>query len=215
MKSPLVLIGGGGHGKSVLDVIRAEGRYEVIGILDVSTRVGESVMGVPIIGTDADIPRIAREVGRFLIGVGHLGNAEGRMGLLQQVQSMSAEVPNIVSPIAYVSPEAQLGPGTVVFHRAVVNAMAKVGANCVLNTGSIVEHDSVLEDNVHVSTQAVVNGECEVGEGSFLGSGSVINHGITIGPRTIIASGAVVCQATEGDGMYAGVPARLKKRGNK
>ena len=201
MRKRLVLIGGGGHGKSVLDVIRAEDRYDVVGILDVSSRRGDSVMGVPIIGTDDDIPRLAKEVGRFVIGVGHLGNAEGRMALWEQVQAMAAELPTIVSPIAYLSPDALLGPGTVVFHRAVVNAMVRVGRNCVLNTGSIVEHDAVLGDNVHVSTQAVVNGACKIKDGSFLGSGSVINQGMTVGPRTIIASGAVVCQSAEGDGM--------------
>ena len=102
--------------------------------------------------------------------------------------------------------------GTVVFHNSVVNASARIGINCVLNTGAIVEHDAVVDDNVHICTRVVVNGQCQVGEMSFIGSGAVLVHNVCLGRNNVIGAGSVVLRDTEDYAMYAGVPAIMKKR---
>ena len=208
----IVLIGGGGHCKSVIDVLREENKFQIAGIIDVPEKLGSEVSDIPCIGTDEQIPELAEKFGNFVITMGHLGNPKQRMELFDAVLNSGGELPPIVSPLAYVSSSADIGIGTVILHNAVVNAFAQIGPNCILNTGAIVEHDASVSGNAHISTRAVVNGQCQVGEMSFVGSGAVLAHNVRIGRSNLIGAGSVVLQDTEDNAMYAGVPAVMKKR---
>ena len=210
----VVLLGGGGHCKAVIDVIRAEGKYNIACVLDRTELIGKNVIGIPYSGTDDEIAKLAGNDAVFIITVGHLGRPRIRRRLSRRVFEGGGELVKSVSPRAYVSPEAVIGAGTVIFHGAVVNASARVGKNCILNTNSIVEHDSVIEDEVHVSTGAIVNGSCRVGTGTFVGSGAVVIHGVSVAKENVIAAGAVVHRNTEAHAVYAGVPAISKRFSN-
>ena len=210
-KPRLILMGGGGHCKSVIDVVREENQFEIAGILDVPEKLGREVLGVPCIGTDERIHELAEKFRNFVITMGHLGNPKQRKKLFTLVRDSGGELPPIVSPRAYISRDAYIGMGTVVFHNSAVNASARIGINCILNTGAIVDHDTTIDNNVHISTRAVVNGQCQVGEMSFVGSGAVLAHGVCLGRNNIIGAGSVVLQDTPDNVMCAGVPAKMKK----
>lgn len=204
----LILIGGGGHCKSVIDVAESAG-YNILGVLDMPEEVGKSVLGYKVIGTDDDIPQYV-DKSEFIITVGFIKNPAIRVRIYNKVKEVGGKLATIVASTAHVSYYATLGEGTVVMHQAVVNAGAQVGANCIINTFCNIEHDAVIGDQCHISTGAIVNGDCTVVERVFIGSQSVLANGITVGEDIVIGAGSVVHKSISEKGVYAGNPAILK-----
>lgn len=204
----LILIGGGGHCKSVIDVAESAG-YKILGILDMPEEVGKSVLGYTVIGTDDDIPQYADKA-EFIITVGFIKNPSIRVRIFEKVKHAGGKLAIIVASTAHVSRYATLGEGTVVMHQAVVNAGAKIGENCIINTFCNIEHDAVIGAQCHISTGTMVNGECKVGKRVFIGSQSVLANGITVEEDIIVGAGSVVRKSISEKGVYAGNPAILK-----
>lgn len=210
-KPKIILVGGGGHCKSCIEVIESEGKYIIMGILDVAQNVGKNILGYPMIGTDDVIPSMVNKKYSFLVTVGLIKNAETRIRIYNDLRLLNANLPVIISPTGIVSKHTTLFEGTIVMHQAVINAGSTIGTNCIINTKSLIEHDSVVGANTHISTNTIVNGECKIGENCFIGSGVVINQGVTIANEVIIGSGAVVTKNIEESGTYVGVPAKRFK----
>ena len=141
---PLLLIGGGGHCRSGCDVIEAEGKYKIAGIIEQTGGNSESVFGYQILGNDNDLSELVKECSTALITVGQIKNADLRVRLFQKLQGLGFELATIISPRAYVSKNAILGAGTIVMHDSLINTGAKIGNNCILNTKSLVEHDALV-----------------------------------------------------------------------
>ena len=192
MKEKIILIGGGGHCKSCIDIIEQEGRFTIAGIVDMPEKKHQTVLGYPIIGTDADLAELINAFRNVLITLGQIISPTRRIELFSDLKKMGAQFPVIQSPLAYVSPRARVGEGTIIMHQALVNAGASVGANCIINTNALVEHDAVIEDHCHISTGAVVNGGVKIGSGSFFGSNAVCKEYIEIGKNAIIGCGAII-----------------------
>lgn len=193
MKSkPLVLIGGGGHCKSCIDVIEASDQYVIKGILDLEPKLGEKILGYTIIGTNEDIPLLVKEKTNFFITVGAIGNPSKRIELFNLVVSFSGLFPIIISPNAYVSRYARIGAGTIVMHHAVINASAVIGKNCIINTKALIEHDAIIGDHCHISTGSIVNGGTIIGARSFFGSGAVSKQYISIPENSFIKANSIV-----------------------
>ena len=204
----LILIGGGGHCKSVIDVAESAG-YNILGILDMPEEVGKPVLDYTVIGTDDDIPQYADKA-EFIITVGFIKNPSIRLRIYDKVKQAGGKLATIVASTAHVSRYATLGEGTVVMQQAVVNAGAKIGENCIINTFCNIEHDAVIGAQCHISTGTMVNGDCMVGERVFIGSQSVLANGITVGEDIIVGAGSVVRKSISEKGVYAGNPAILK-----
>lgn len=206
--SRLVLIGGGGHCASCIDVVESSGKWEIAGIIDSAEKKGESILGYEVIGTDEDLPVFARRYEAALVTVGQIKSADTRRRLLQLSRDAGFELPAVVASTAMVSRHARLEEGVIVMHHALVNVRASVGFGCIINTGAIIEHDAEIADFCHVSTGAVVNGGCKVGQGAFVGSRAVLRNHITICAGVILGAGAVVVDDIAEPGIYAGNPAR-------
>ena len=189
----IVLIGGGGHARACLDVVRATGKYEVLGVLEKSAVESRaSSIGIPVIGGDAKMELLHERGTSFLVAVGQTRSPFVRKSLFSQLAAISADLPVITAPSAVVSPSGIIGIGTIVMHMAVIGPGAQVGYNCIINTRALIEHDAQVGPHCHVATGAVVNGGCIVGEGSFIGSGAALKQGITVGRDALIGMGAVV-----------------------
>jgi len=174
MKEKIILIGGGGHCKSCIDVIEQEGRFTIAGIVDVPEKKQSHVLGYSVIGTDADLGELIKACPNVLITLGQIKSPNRRIELMNILTQIGAHFPVIQSPLAYVSPHSRVAEGTIVMHHALINAGASVGKNCIINNKALIEHDAVIEDHCHISTGAVVNGGARIGRGSFLGSGAVV-----------------------------------------
>lgn len=209
MKHPLILIGGGGHCKSVIEVAESAG-YEIKGILDMPDEVGKDVLpGHKVIGTDDEIPQYVEKCD-FIITVGFIKNPTLRIKLYNKVKAAGGRLATIIASTAHVSKYAELGEGTVIMHHAFVNAGAKIGDNCIINTFVNIEHDAEVSNQCHISTGTMVNGECKIGENCFIGSQSVCTNCIEIASNIIVGAGSVVRKSIRMKGIYAGNPAILK-----
>lgn len=186
----IVLVGGGGHCKSVMDVAESAG-YTILGVLDKPELVGTSVLDYKVIGTDDDMPQYVDKA-EFVITVGQIKSSALRRKLAQMVKAAGGKLATIIASDAYVSKYATIGEGTVVMHKAVVNAGAKIGTNCIINAMANIEHDVKVGDFCHVSTGVMANGEVKIGDDAFIGSGSVIHQCVTIEHNSVIPAGSVV-----------------------
>ena len=191
-KEPIILIGGGGHCKSVIDVIEQQGKYEITGIIDVYEKLNHEVLSYRIIGQDKDLPELVKKYNNFHITIGQLRNPEPRIKLYNELKKLNANLPVIVSPLAYVSRHSVIEKGTVVMHFAVVNAGAKIGANCIINTRALIEHDAIIGNHCHISTGAIVNGGVQVGKNTFYGSDAVSKEYIKIPDNSFIKANSIV-----------------------
>lgn len=205
----IILVGGGGHCKSVIEVAESAG-YEIKGILDKPEEVGKEVLpGHKVIGTDDNIPQYVEECD-FIITVGFIQNPTLRIKLYNKVKAAGGRLATIIASTAHVSKYAELGEGTVIMHHAFVNAGAKIGDNCIINTFVNIEHDAEVGNQCHISTGTMVNGECKIGENCFIGSQSVCANCIEIASDIIVGAGSVVRKSIRVKGIYAGNPAILK-----
>ncbi|MBE7438857.1 MAG: NeuD/PglB/VioB family sugar acetyltransferase [Spirochaetales bacterium] len=202
----IVLIGGGGHCRSCIEVIESEGKFSISGIVD---EVEAEAGGLyPYLGSDVCLPEWVR--GRFfLITIGSIGPARKRERIFKTVASMEGASPaQVIARSATVARSARVESGTIVMHQVVINSSATIGHNCIINTRALLEHDTCVGNHVHVATGAIVNGGCSIGDGAFIGSGSIIKQGVKIGPDVWIGMGSVVMNNLNLPGWYGGNPAR-------
>lgn len=195
MKPELILIGGGGHCKSCIDVIERENKYRIAGIVDTHEKKKQHVLGYEIIACDDELTELSKQCPNFLITVGQIRNPAVRISLFNRLKKENVCFPAIVSPRAYISLHASIGEGTVVMHGVVVNAGAVIGKNCIINTSAIIEHDAVIGDHCHISTSCVVNGGAKIGNCSFVGSNTVVREYIEIGENSVIGAGLRIMES--------------------
>jgi sugar O-acyltransferase (sialic acid O-acetyltransferase NeuD family) len=188
----IILIGGGGHCKSVIDVIEQEGKFQIIGIVDKSELLDVKVLGYPVIGNDSDLADLSKKYRYALVTVGQIKSSSLRVRLFKLAVKVGLTMPNIISPRAYVSKHAMIGQGTVIMHDALVNANAKIGENCIINSKALIEHDVVIENHCHISTGSIINGGTVVKCHTFFGSNSVAKENIVIEKQSVIGGGVTV-----------------------
>lgn len=202
------MVGGGGHGKVLMSVLRKTG-YRVLGYVD---RVeAAAVLGIPCIGNDDALEDVRRSCPqcKAAIGVGKVdAESDLRMRLLAMLAHLGFALPAIVSPDATVAEEVSLGAGTVVFDGAVANAGSRVGRAGILNSNSTVEHDCEIGDNVHIAPGATVCGGVVLGDNCMVGAGAVVAHAVSVTAGCLIGAGAVVVRSLAEPGVYVGNPAR-------
>ena len=188
----ILILGDGGHSKSVIDVIEQEGQFKIAGIVGTSNSIGSEVLGYKVIGEDEDINKLSKIYKYAIVAVGQIYSPGARLKLYSLLIESGFNLPYIVSPRAYISRHAIIGKGSIVMHNAIVNANASVGDNCIINSNALIEHDSIVQSHCHISTSATINGNVTVGEGSFIGSGAVTNNSIVIKKNSFIKAGAIV-----------------------
>jgi sugar O-acyltransferase (sialic acid O-acetyltransferase NeuD family) len=191
MEKEIVLVGGGGHCSSVIDVIEEQGAYKIAGIIDKDRKIGEKVLGYDVIGDDQLISKLTKKYQYFHVSLGFIRISARRSELFQELLQLGACMPSIVSPLAFISRHATIGIGSIIMHHAQVNASAFVGDNCIINSKALLEHDCVLGANCHVSTGAIINGNVKIGDSCFIGSGAVIVQGVTIAPGSFIRANSL------------------------
>ena len=209
---PIILVGGGGHCKSVIDLIITTGLFKIGGIVDIKEKVGQEIMGIPIIASDQELDSLRKKYDFFAVTIGQIQSSALRKKFFDILLSIKAELPSIIAPTAHISSFALVGTGSMVFHKAIVNADAVIGNNCIINNMALVEHDTKIMDHCHISTAAVLNGNVNVGEGSFIGSNACVRQGVRIGSYAIIGAGSLVLKDVNPGEMVGGIPAQILRK---
>ena len=205
----ILLLGGGGHCRSVLDCLLSGGEYDSIGIIERELS-DVCCLGVPVVGTDEDVPRLFREGWTHAcVTLGSVGDPARRRSLLQLLRQTGFSRPPVVDPTAVIGRGAVLGESVFVGKRAVINTGAVVGTGAIVNTGAILEHDCTVGDFAHISPGCVLCGGVCVGENTHVGAGSVVRQQLRIGRDVMIGAGSVVVKDIP-DGVKAyGNPCKI------
>lgn len=204
----LLLIGGGGHCRSVLDSALSLNMYEKIGIVDFDESA--SVLGIPVVGNDYDLPVLLEEGWtEAFVSVGSVGSTALRRKLYQLAKDIGFNIPSIIDPSAQLARGAEIGEGVFIGKQAVVNTCSSIGRCAIINSGAVVEHDCSIGEFTHISPGAVMCGQVSVGSDSHIGAGTVIRQQITIGEKTLIGAGSVVLKDIPGSVTAYGNPCKV------
>jgi sugar O-acyltransferase (sialic acid O-acetyltransferase NeuD family) len=207
--TPVWVIGAGGHAKVVIDSLRAEGRYDVEGVLDDDPgRRGGEVLGVRVLGDTSDEALRALDVRLAVIAV---GSNRARREVATRLSGRVAWL-TVVHPRAYVAPSAVVGAGSVIFAGAMVQPEARLGEHVIVNTMASVDHDGEVADFVHLAPGVRLAGGVRVGEGAFVGVGSSVLPGRCVGAWATVGAGAVVTRDVPDGATVVGVPAGARGR---
>jgi sugar O-acyltransferase (sialic acid O-acetyltransferase NeuD family) len=200
MGKPIILVGGGGHSKSVIEAVESIGK-EIKGIIDGNKTIGEKVLRYEIIGNE-DAMQEFKEEAEFLISFGFIKDPKMRIRQYYRMKMMGLTFATVIASTAVVSKYAKIGEGSVVLHGAKINAGAVIGKNVIINTNAVVEHDTSIGDQCHISTGVAVNGGCTIGDNVFVGSNSCIANGISVCSNVVIGQGSNIYRNIYTAGIY-------------
>lgn len=207
----ILLLGGGGHCKSVLDTLYKTSLYDEIGVIDIPQEIYGKILDTKIIGSDNDLQSLYEQgYQNAFITVGSIGNPSLRIKLYHQLKKIGFHIPNIIDPSAVVSPYITIGNGNFIGKNAIVNADAIIENGTIINTSSIVEHDCKVGSFVHLSPNSLICGNVAVGENVHIGASATVIQNVKITDNVIIGAGSVVVESISEEGIYYGVPASKK-----
>lgn len=200
MHKEVIIIGAGGHGKVIADIIEKNGD-KVCGFLDDGAKSKE-IFGYQVLGKTEDINKFSDK--EFIIAI---GNNAVRKKIA--TENTGLKFYTAIHPSAVISRGVEIGIGTCVMAGSVINADTRIGKHAIINSGSVVEHDNILEDFVHLSPGAILCGTVRVGECTHVGGGVTVKNNVSITNNTVIGVGAAVVSDIEVSGTYCGVPAKM------
>lgn len=197
----ILIVGAGGHGEVVLDIVRAAGKHRVVGFLDSDASMyGREVDGVPVLGppTQADRPVVVA-----------IGDNAARRSVTGMLREKGLELVTVIHPTAYVSASASVGPGSMICAGAILCAHACLGAGVIVNTGAIVEHHNEVGDFVHLAPRVVLTGRLTIEEGAMVGAGATVIPRVVVGEWSMVGAGSVVTRDVPPGSTVVGAPARV------
>ena len=208
--SKLVLIGGGGHCKSVLDVALRMNLFEDIVITDPDVKPGTQILGCSVVGSDDRLEQLRQEgFDHAFITVGSVRVDPLREKLVHKVSSLGFMFPIIQDLSAIVADSAAVGEGTFIGKNVVINAEARIGRHCIINTGAIIEHECNISDFSHISVGTTLCGKVQIGRNCMIGSRSTVIQCVNVGNSCVVGAGTVVNKDLPDDCTAVGVPARV------
>ena len=193
MNKKILLIGGGGHCKSVLDSLISLNEYSEIGIIDTIEKKNQNIFGIPIVGNDDDLERLFSNGYEYaFITIGSTGNPSIRIRVYEKLLTIGFKIPNIVDQSAIVSSNTKLEEGIFIGKQCIVNASSYIKKCAIINSGSIIEHDCEIGAFAHIAPGVVLSGGVKVGENTHIGSNSTVKQSVQIGEDVLIGLGSVV-----------------------
>lgn len=214
MNKRLLLIGGGGHCRSVLDSVSVLNEFSDIGVIDSCDKIGTQILGVPIIGCDGDLTQLFDNGYKYaFVTVGSIGDPRRRVALFERLCEIGFEIPSVVDSSSVVSCHAKLGKGVFVGKNAVINAGSRIQEGSIVNTGAIIEHDCLIGKFVHIAPGSVLCGEVQIGANTHIGAKTVVKQRLTIGSDSIVGVGSVVSKNIKSNVIAYGNPCKeVRKR---
>ncbi len=206
----LVLIGGGGHCKSVLDTAARMNCFDEIVITDPNIEQGKLILDHSIVGSDNCLEELFQKGFKYaFITIGSVNFNPLREKIADKIASLGFLFPVIHDPSAIISDSAIIGDGSFIGKNAIINAEAKIGKHCIINTSAIIEHECNVGDFSHISVGTVLCGEVTIGGNCVIGSNSTVIQRLIVGNNSVIGAGSVVTKDIPSNCTAIGVPARI------
>lgn len=205
----ILLLGGGGHCKSVLDSLARKNLYTEVGIIDMKENIGKSILGISIIGCDDDLLKLYKEGYTYaFVTLGSVGNPNTRVKLFRKLKHIGFQIPNIIDSTAIISEHVVLAEGIYIGKNVVVNVGSYIAKGAIINTGSTIEHDCIIGEFSHISPGSVLCGEVQIGANTHVGAKSVVKQQVKIGAKTLIGMGSVVLKNVSENVVAYGNPCK-------
>ena len=205
----VLIIGAGGHGKVVLDILRRAGEHTPVGFLDADpTLAGREISGVPVLGSIHLLGKLKSKAAGAIIAI---GDNRTRLSYAQKMQSSGWTLVRAIHPSAVVAASAQVGINVVVAAGAVIGVDSTVTDSAIINTCAVVDHECTIGSAAHICPGALLAGRVTVGEGAFVGLGSRVIQCLAIGAWSTVGAGAVCTREVPAGATVVGVPARVIK----
>jgi sugar O-acyltransferase (sialic acid O-acetyltransferase NeuD family) len=192
-KIKLLVVGAGGHGRSVAEAAELCGAFEILGFLDDSVPVGDLILGYPVLGSVASLTDHRNLFDQAIVAI---GNNKVREGLMQKLSDDAMTIATVIHPKAFVSPRAVIGSGSAIMAGAIVGTEAQVGMGSIVNCGAIVDHHAQVKDFGHLGVNACMAGGSVLGRGAWMQAGSSLGYGIVIPDGTTMRAGEAVDEKT-------------------
>jgi len=211
MIHPVLIVGGGGHTKVLIEAIRLCS-IPILGILDADpTKVGTEISGVRVIGNDDMISEYDPKKVALINGIGSIHHPKSRMTAFNKFKGRGFTFAVVVHPSTIVASDVVIGEGSQIMAGAVIQPGVTIGADTIVNTRVSIDHDCVIGDNVHIAPGVTLSGSVKVGDGVHIGTGATVIQSVTIGSNSVVGAGSVVVDNVPDDAEVFGVPAKPKK----
>jgi len=193
MNKKIILIGAGGHAKSCINLIKSSSKYNIVGLIEENKNKNKKILDYRILGSKEQLIYLRKKGVKYCgIAIGQIKSPVLRINFYNFLKRIGFSIPKIISVRSSCSNYSKIDDGTYVFDNTYIGPEALIGRNCIINTGSIIEHDCEVGDNCHISTGAILNGGVTVKKNTFIGSGTYIKHGVVVGENCIIGMGLVI-----------------------
>lgn len=213
MNEKILLVGGGGHCKSVLDTLFDLNTYSEIGIIDNALNKGEIIMGVPVLGDDNDLVDLFNSGFHYaFVTIGSVGYPNTRIKIYDLLIKIGFILPIIIDPSSRVSKLSSIEAGVYIGKMATVNINSEIHKGSIINTGSIIDHDCKIGAFVHIAPGAVLGGDVTVGDNTHIGSNATIKQQVNIGNNTIVGMGTVITKNVDDGVVIYGNNRRVIKK---
>jgi sugar O-acyltransferase (sialic acid O-acetyltransferase NeuD family) len=188
----IILVGAGGHAISCIDVIELQHQFKIVGLVDLPSQKSVQKFSYPVFDNPSSLDDFVGKCKYAHIAVGQIKPSSRRSSLYKKALELGFEMPSIISPLAYVSPGAIIGLGTIIMHGAIINSGVRIGKNCIINSRALIEHGVVIGDHSHISTGCILNGDVFIEDECFIGSGSCVKEGVKIERSSVVGMGLTV-----------------------
>ena len=209
MTKELAIVGASGHGKVIADI--AEQLGFIVNFYDDAYPGKTHIEHWPIHGTCADLFALNTTNATPIDVVVAIGNNNIRLQKIKLLQQNNFNLIILIHPTAVISQYAAIAAGTVVFAGAVINAFAKVGVGCIINTAVVVEHDCTISNFTHICPNVALAGGVSIGSKSWVGIGSQVKQLVTVGDNCLIGAGSTVVKNIPDNVTAFGSPAVVIK----
>ncbi len=207
----IVVLGTRGHAKVVLEILEAEGRFEVAGVCSGDPAAPDSVCGHPFLGDFLVLPRLREQgVEHAAIGIGGWTDNAFRKEVFEKVKSIGFRLPRAVHPTAVIAADVTLGEGCMVGSGALIMTEATIGSNAIVSSGSLIGHETSIGDHALISGGARIGANVDVREGAVVAFGATVVSRLVVGENALVAAGAVVVEDVPAGSRVFGVPARVR-----
>lgn len=187
----LIVVGAGGHGRSVAEAVLASSQFQLVGFLDDEFPRLSKVWDFPVLGRIAEFTRFRSYAESVVVAI---GKNELREGLSAQLRIAGFDLATIIHPRAFVAPSAILGVGSVIMAGAIVGTEAQLGEGVIVNYGAVVDHHCRVENFGHLGVNASMAGGSVLGKGAWMQVGSALGYGVEIAAGRVLVPGEAVSQ---------------------
>lgn len=199
MKQNIIVVGGGGHAKVIIDAVRNEGAFTVKGIVDPKFPKGSQIHGAEVIGGDEVLKELySSGVRHAIIGIGTVGHYEVKQRVYEKLKACGFTLPVVRHPSSVVAADVTIGAGTFIAAGVIINPGVIIGENVIVNTGASIDHDCSIGDYTHISPGAILCGDIKAGREVHIGAGAVVLQNVRIADKAFVKAASLVKEDIKG-----------------